>query len=97
LNGGGKLKLKSVWEKAESMSWFFGSKAPQPPVIPTDFNPPGGGAPPSGNDPPEKSGSRAAESSYRFDSAALERAAQAARELERSSHAKEVRLHHHLK
>ena len=89
--------MKSVWEKAESMSWFFGSKAPQPPVIPTDFNPPGGGAPPSGNDPPEKSGSRAAESSYRFDSAALERAAQAARELERSSHAKEVRLHHHLK
>ena len=83
------------------MSWFFGSKIPQQPVFP-DFPPPAGsgggqdgGNDGGGSDPPNKNKGRAAESSYRFDSAALERAAQAARELEKSSHAKEVwKLHH---
>jgi len=74
------------------MSWFFGSKAPQPPVIPPDFIPPPGGSSSGGDDPPRKGLGGTGESSYRFDSAALERAAQAARDLEKSSHAKEVRF-----
>lgn len=63
------------------MSWLFGysSKPPQPP---SDEPPSEGGSAPasSGLTKAEK---RAMEA-YRFDSSALERAAQAAKELERS-------------
>lgn len=69
------------------MSWLFGysTKPPQPP---TDDQPTEGGAaaPPTNLTKAEK---RAMEA-YRFDSSALERAAQAAKELERSRHAKEA-------
>lgn len=65
------------------MSWIFGysTKPPQPPVDepPTDSG--GAAAPPVNLTKSEKKAMEA----YRFDSSALERAAQAARELERSS------------
>lgn len=75
------------------MSWLFGygrknEQAPdlsqfgiQPPQAPGGAG--GGGAPP---DDPSKltKGERKAMEAYRFDSTALERAAQAAKELERS-------------
>ncbi|VVD02804.1 unnamed protein product [Leptidea sinapis] len=68
------------------MSWLFGySRPPQPP---SDI-PPDGGAevpPPANLTKAEKKAMEA----YRFDSGALERAAQAARELEKSKHAKEA-------
>ena len=66
------------------MSWLFGysSTPPQPPsdVPPGDSGGAGSAAPPNLS----KSEKKAMEA-YRFDSSALERAAQAARELERSS------------
>lgn len=65
------------------MSWLFGysSKPPQPPSddLPADSG--GAAAPPVNLSKSEKK----AMDAYRFDSSALERAAQAARELERSS------------
>lgn len=72
------------------MSWLFGYRNSQPPQDFTQFvQPPppagdggsgsGGGG---GGPPPRVSGSMEA---YRFDSSALERAATAAKELERSS------------
>lgn len=64
------------------MSWLFGYKS-TPPQPPTDVPPADSGgatAPPNLT----KSEKRAMEA-YRFDSSALERAAQAARELEKSS------------
>ncbi|CAG0902869.1 unnamed protein product [Darwinula stevensoni] len=75
------------------MSWLFGlrNSTPQQP-------PEAGGGVPVGNAPPPGGGntgqgdtkvSKAMEA-YRFDSAALERAAQAAKELERSSYAKDA-------
>ena len=82
-----------------SMSWLWGGQQPTAPATPQNFNdfmPPGGaaptilgggGAPPpagggdSGDDNKGKSGQMEA---YRFDSAALERAAQAAKELEKN-------------
>ncbi|KAL4221828.1 ATPase AAA domain-containing protein 3-A [Mactra antiquata] len=73
------------------MSWLFGMNKGQggaqlPPGFPP---PPGAGGPGGGGDgskPPDKSRSDA----YSFDSAALERAAQAAKTLEKSSHAKDA-------
>lgn len=70
------------------MSWLFGysTKPPQPPSD----------DPPSDNDGAAASpinlskSERKAMEAYRFDSSALERAAQAAKELERSRHAKEA-------
>lgn len=66
------------------MSWLFGYST-KPPQQPGEETP--AGAPP----PPEltKAEKKAMES-YRFDSSALERAAQAARELEKSRHSKEA-------
>jgi len=54
--------------------------------------PGGAGGPGGGGEPPNKDKKAGGiESSYRFDSSALERAAAAAKDLEKSSHAKEVR------
>ncbi|CAF0919107.1 unnamed protein product [Brachionus calyciflorus] len=68
------------------MSWLFGIKTPQVPP-PVDIPPP-----PSSNDDKNKPSQPAfnTESQYRFDSAALERAAKAAKELEKSAHAKDL-------
>ncbi|KAF9811697.1 hypothetical protein SFRURICE_011060 [Spodoptera frugiperda] len=69
------------------MSWLFGySSTPPPPsdVPPADSG--GSAAPPTNLTKSEKKAMEA----YRFDSSALERAAQAARELERSKHSKEA-------
>lgn len=66
------------------MSWIFGYKKPV-----SDLPPQGSGVPPSdgssplSNDKPS-GGNASRESFYKFDSTALERAAQAAKELERS-------------
>lgn len=65
------------------MSWLFGYSA-KPPQPPSDDSPPDGrvAAAPTTN---LTSSERKAMEAYRFDSSALERAAQAAKELERSS------------
>uniref|UniRef100_A0A0N5CDD2 AAA domain-containing protein n=1 Tax=Strongyloides papillosus TaxID=174720 RepID=A0A0N5CDD2_STREA len=70
------------------MSWIFGVK-PQgiPNAPPADFNP---DAPQQGSGAPNVDQKMGAQSSYSFDSTALERAAKAARDLERSSNAKEA-------
>lgn len=81
------------------MSWLFGIKSPPPTasdILGVDINQPvgaAGGGDGGGKEPPKdskKAGSGGIESSYRFDSSALERAAQAAKDLEKSSHAKDV-------
>lgn len=65
------------------MSWLFGysSKPPQPPSEEPPVDNGGSTTPTSTLSKSEKKAMEA----YRFDSSALERAAQAARELERSS------------
>lgn len=65
------------------MSWIFGysTKPPQPPADEPPSDSGGAAAPPVNLTKSEKKAMEA----YRFDSSALERAAQAARELERSS------------
>ncbi|KAK6039608.1 ATPase, AAA family [Cooperia oncophora] len=72
-----------------AMSWLFGIKPATPPEIPSDFNPPQGGDPkdPAGQGKQQQQQSRMA---YSFDSTALERAAKAAKELERFPNAKEA-------
>jgi ATPase family AAA domain-containing protein 3A/B len=84
------------------MSWLFGSRnAPPSPsdILGVDIDKVaggaggsgGGGADGGGGEPPkDKKPGGGIESSYRFDSSALERAAAAAKDLEKSSHAKEV-------
>lgn len=79
------------------MSWLFGLKTPQTaPPPPSDV---GGGSIPSGggddknnnnNNQQKTAQQQATESMYRFDSAPLERAAKAAKELEKSPHAREL-------
>lgn len=74
------------------MSWLFGVK-PKVPLDPTIANTvpptPGGGG--GGDNKNTNVGAGAgSESQYRFDSAALERAANAARDLEKSQNAKEI-------
>jgi ATPase family AAA domain-containing protein 3A/B len=78
------------------MSWFFGSK-PAPlsaPLPSTGSSGTVGGA--GGNDNSNNNNNnndmmpRSTETQYRFDSAALERAAKAAKDLEKSGHAKEL-------
>lgn len=71
------------------MSWLFGIKS-QPPQAPENLQPPGAeGAPntagQASGDRQLTSAERKAMEAYRFDSSALERAAEAARTLERSS------------
>ncbi|KAM3968557.1 ATPase family AAA domain containing bor [Aphomia sociella] len=70
------------------MSWLFGysTTPPQPPSDDPPKDNGGTAAPPVNLSKSEKKAMEA----YRFDSSALERAAQAARELERSRHAKEA-------
>ncbi|CAL8110523.1 unnamed protein product [Orchesella dallaii] len=76
------------------MSWLFGIKSnpPAPDLSFGDLSPPpqGGAAGGGGGKEPPKDGKVGKESTYRFDSAALERAAEAAKNLERSPHAKEA-------
>lgn len=70
------------------MSWLWGSRGQPPPPgfgFPT-VPPPGGDDGKGGKD----GGGKSAMDTYRFDSAALERAAKAAKELEQSKHAKEA-------
>ncbi|CAD6207174.1 GSCOCG00010149001-RA-CDS [Cotesia congregata] len=50
----------------------------------------GAGAGAGGDDPPKKSGGGSGMDAYRFDSSALERAAKAAKDLEKSPHAKDI-------
>uniref|UniRef100_A0A914ZWG8 ATPase family AAA domain-containing protein n=1 Tax=Parascaris univalens TaxID=6257 RepID=A0A914ZWG8_PARUN len=79
------------------MSWLFGMNRQQPPAMPPDFGVPSGAPQGEGDNkggqggdgarPPRDQGSKMA---YSFDSTALERAAKAARELERFSNAKEA-------
>lgn len=71
-------------------SWWFGSrnKAPQMPDGPTAADSSGGGAPMAGQTSGDRqlsSAEKKAMEAYRFDSSALERAAEAAKTLERSS------------
>ncbi|XP_057318403.1 ATPase family AAA domain-containing protein 3A homolog [Microplitis mediator] len=73
------------------MSWLLGSYRNQ--QQPQDFSQyaaagSGAGAGAGGDEPPKKSGSGM--DAYRFDSSALERAAQAAKELEKSPYAKDA-------
>ena len=80
------------------MSWLFGIK----PTSPSSPSPPSpssaGGAPegPGGSEEAKAAQKQLAavmgntESQYRFDSAALERAAKAAKELEKSVHARDL-------
>ncbi|XP_022914276.1 ATPase family AAA domain-containing protein 3A homolog [Onthophagus taurus] len=79
------------------MSWLFGyrnqdGQSATPDLSQFGVQPPqapgGGGTPPE--DPKLTKAERKAMEAYRFDSSALERAAQAARELEKSRHAKEA-------
>lgn len=72
------------------MSWIFGygRKQEQPPDMSQFGAPPGAGGGSGGDVPREPNltkAERKAMEAYRFDSTALERAAQAARELEKSS------------
>ncbi|ESO88766.1 hypothetical protein LOTGIDRAFT_72085, partial [Lottia gigantea] len=70
------------------MSWLFGTNQGQNPSIP----PPAGfpPTPPGGDEKGNKGGGGSKSDAYRFDSAALEKAARAAKELEASKHAKEA-------
>lgn len=65
------------------MSWLFGYSRPQQP--PSDEPPANGGEPAAAAPVNLSKAEKKAMEAYRFDSSALERAAQAARELERSS------------
>ncbi|XP_058794165.1 ATPase family AAA domain-containing protein 3A homolog [Phymastichus coffea] len=80
------------------MSWLLGNqyRNQQPPQFPPPTDGTGGGGAGAGSpggggsgEPPSKA-TKAQMDAYRFDSSALERAAAAARELERSAHAKEA-------
>ncbi|XP_032672752.1 ATPase family AAA domain-containing protein 3A homolog [Odontomachus brunneus] len=75
------------------MSWLFGYRNSQPPSDFSQFVPPtgggSGGGDNDGSSPPKKM-TKSQMDAYMFDSAALERAANAAKELERSKHAKEA-------
>jgi ATPase family AAA domain-containing protein 3A/B len=80
----------------KKMSWIFGygRKEQQPPDMSQFGAPPAAGGGGAGGDipydPKLTKAERKAMEAYRFDSTALERAAQAAKELEKSSHAKEA-------
>lgn len=72
------------------MSWLFGYKKPEtqfPPPDPNQQNNPGSQntAGQASNDPQLTKAERKAMEAYRFDSSALERAAEAAKTLEKSS------------
>jgi len=69
------------------MSWLFGSRQ-EPTSPPTSVLPPGSAGDSNNGDngaQPKDGVQRTASEAYRFDSSALERAAQAAKDLEHSS------------
>uniref|UniRef100_A0A8R1HUK4 AAA domain-containing protein n=1 Tax=Caenorhabditis japonica TaxID=281687 RepID=A0A8R1HUK4_CAEJA len=71
------------------MSWLFGVQKNAAPQIPDDFQAAAPGAPQApGGQPPKQDGN--SKMAYSFDSTALERAAKAARDLERFPNAKEA-------
>jgi ATPase family AAA domain-containing protein 3A/B len=77
------------------MSWLFGIKTspPVPPPPPSDSGSGGSGGKDDKNNSQQQQQQQQriqTESQYRFDSAALERAAKAAKDLEKSPHAKEL-------
>lgn len=76
------------------MSWLFGVKSPQipPPLPPGDSGDSNKNNNNNNNNNNTNNNKQSynTESQYRFDSAALERAASAAKELEKSSHAKDL-------
>lgn len=74
------------------MSWLFGYRNAQPPQDFSQYTQPpiSGGGGGGGGDEPPKTLTKSQMDAYRFDSSALERAAAAAKELERSSHAKDA-------
>ncbi|XGW09309.1 hypothetical protein V3C99_011537 [Haemonchus contortus] len=72
------------------MSWLFGIKPAPPPEIPADFNPPQGGDSTDGASKGQQQQQQSSRMAYSFDSTALERAAKAARDLERFPNAKEA-------
>lgn len=69
------------------MSWLLGARHQQQQQDFSQFvtgGAAGAGAGAGGDDPPKKSGGGSGMDAYRFDSSALERAAKAAKELEKS-------------
>lgn len=81
--------LQSTQIEQKKMSWLFGYRNSQPPSDFSQFVPPvgsggSGGGDKDDNSPPKKM-TKSQMDAYMFDSAALERAASAAKELERSS------------
>lgn len=73
------------------MSWLFGIKQ-EPTNIPSSSSPPGSTGDNSGNNgaQPKEAAQKTTSDAYRFDSSALERAAQAAKELEHSSNSNRI-------
>ena len=71
------------------MSWLFGMKQQQP-QMPPDLGPQGGDGDPNKQQAPGGQTQTGSKVSYSFDSTALERAARAAKELEKSPNAKQA-------
>ena len=74
------LAVRTITGVEVDMSWLFGYRGNQPPPEGTQIPTP----PSEGGGGDDKSTKKTMEA-YRFDSSALERAAQAAKDLERSS------------
>jgi ATPase family AAA domain-containing protein 3A/B len=72
------------------MSWLFGVGPKQPTQLPQMPSTSGGDGPSADGSSTGKSGSDGGRMAYSFDSTALERAAKAAQDLEKSKYAKEA-------
>ncbi|KAF8363218.1 atad-3, partial [Pristionchus pacificus] len=73
------------------MSWLFGMKQAEVPPMPDNYNPQGAGqGGPEGAGGPQGAAGPGSKMAYSFDSTALERAAKAARDLEKFPNAKEA-------
>ncbi|GLH05800.1 ATPase family AAA domain-containing protein 3 [Gryllus bimaculatus] len=70
--------------------WLFGGRSQQPPPPVDPLAPPASAGGTGGGDDDKSQNERKRMEAYRFDSTALERAAQAAKDLEKSRHAKEA-------
>ncbi|GMT14447.1 hypothetical protein PFISCL1PPCAC_5744, partial [Pristionchus fissidentatus] len=70
------------------MSWLFGMKQAEAPPMPDNYAPPAGDQ--KGGAPPPGAAASNSKMAYTFDSTALERAAKAARDLEKFPNAKEA-------
>lgn len=71
------------------MSWLFGMKQAEVPPMPDNYNPQGAGqGGPEGAGGPQGAAGPGSKMAYSFDSTALERAAKAARDLEKFPNAK---------